>query len=212
MTDTHGHDHGSHDHGAHAHGAHDHDTQAPGPLADASVRRATVTDAPAVGLVQAEVWREAYATTVPAEVLATFQPQSFAKAWRESLANPPAGVHRLMVACAGDQVVGFAAVGPTQDPDADSATAEVLALGVHPAARRQGHGSRLLNACVDILREAGATTMHAWLLHDHEATRAFLGASGLQPDGAYRDRIVSPAGDTAREVRLVASLLDPDEP
>lgn len=181
---------------------------APGPLADASVRVARETDAPAVGLVQAEVWREAYAAVVPEEVLAAFEPSAFAKAWRSSLASPPDGVYRLLAACAGEQVVGFAAIGPSQDPDASPLTGELSAIGVHPRARRCGHGSRLLNAAVDTLRGAGADTLHTWLLASDEGTRAFLVRAGLSPDGAWRDRVVSPDGATAREVRLVATIAD----
>lgn len=186
-----------HDHG------HEH---APGPLADASVRLARESDAPAVGLVQAAVWRDAYAGVLPAQVLDTFEPTAFANAWRRSLAAPPEGVYRLLVACAGDQVVGFASIGPSQDPDASPDTGELSAVGVHPEARRAGHGSRLLNATVDTLRGAGAETVHTWVLADDEATRAFLVQAGLVPDGAFRDRVVSPDGLTAREVRLVAHL------
>jgi GNAT superfamily N-acetyltransferase len=103
-------------------------------------------------------------------------------------------------------VVGFAALGTSQDPDTGQATGELTAIGVHPQARRQGHGSRLLNAVVDILREAGADGLATWVLVPHEETRAFLVGAGLVPDGAYRDRVVSPDGGTAREVRLVASI------
>lgn len=182
------------------------------PHADASVRGATENDAPAVGLVQALVWQEAYDGVVPPEVHAAFEPQSFATAWRDSLRRPPEGVHRLLVACAGEQVVGFAAIGPSQDPDASPSTGEITAMGVHPQARRQGHGSRLLNAAVDLLREAGAEHVAAWTLARHEGVRAFLGGAGLTPDGAYRDRVVSPEGATAREVRLVATLETPPDP
>lgn len=176
------------------------------PTADASVRGAGVNDAPAVGQVQALVWQEAYDGIVPPRVHATFDPQAFAAAWRDSLRTPPEGVHRLLVACSADQVVGFVAVGPSQDPDAGQTTGEVTALGVHPQHRRQGHGSRLVNAAVDILRDAGAEHVSAWCLVQHEGVRAFLTGSGLEPDGAYRDRVVSPDEDTAREVRLVAAL------
>lgn len=186
-----------HDHG-HPH--------APGPLADASVRVARPSDAPAVGLVQAAVWRDAYAGVLPQEALDAFEPPAFASAWRRSLAAPPEGVHRLLAACAGDQVVGFASIGPSQDPDASPETGELSAIGVHPQARRAGHGSRLLNAAVDTLRGAGADTLHTWVLADDEATRAFLVEAGLVPDGAFRDRVVSPDGRTAREVRLVADI------
>jgi L-amino acid N-acyltransferase YncA len=186
---------------------HDHGHQhAPGPLADASVRLARESDAPAVGMVQATVWRDAYAGVLPAQVLDTFEPTAFANAWRRSLAAPPEGIYRLLAACAGAQVVGFASIGPSQDPDAFPETGELSAIGVHPQARRAGHGSRLLNASVDTLRGAGAETMHTWVLADDEATRAFLVQAGLVPDGAFRDRVVAPDGQTAREVRLVAHL------
>jgi GNAT superfamily N-acetyltransferase len=183
-----------------------HHAATPGPLADASVRTARASDAPAVGLVQAVVWRAAYAGVLAPEVLETFEPQAFAGAWRRSLSSPPEGVYRLMTACAGDQVVGFAAIGPSQDPDASPTTGELTALGVHPDARRAGHGSRLLNAVVDTLRGAGADTLHTWVLAADETSRAFLVQAGLAPDGAFRDRVVSPDGDTAREVRLVADI------
>lgn len=172
------------------------------------MRRARVNDAPAVGLVQAEVWRDSYAEIVPPEVLETFEPQAFAGPWRESLSNPPEGVWTLLVACLGQQVVGFVAVGPSQDPDADELAGEITTIAVHPAARRQGHGSRLLNAAVDILREAGAASLGVWALTTQEDVQSFLRSSGIQPDGAYRDRVVSPAGDTVREVRLTARLVD----
>lgn len=196
MTGGHGHDH-----------PHEHSPGiAPGPLADASVRRARPNDAPAVGLVQASVFREVYSGRVPDEGVALFEPDAFARTWRESLTAPPEGVHRLLVACAGDQVVGLAAIGPSQDPDAGTAAGEVTVLGVHPDARRQGHGSRLLNASVDLLAEAGAESVTLWLLADDESSRAFLAASGFAPDGAFRDRVVSPDGDTLREVRLTAEI------
>ena len=198
-----------HDH-AHEPAAHDH-VHEPGPLADASVRRARPNDAPAIGMVQAVVFREAYAGRVPDDVVALFEPDAFARSWRESLGAPPEGVHRLMVACAGDQVVGLVAIGPSQDPDAGGASGEVTVLGVHPDARRQGHGSRLLNAGVDVLREAGADSVSLWVLSDDEAGRAFLTASGFAPDGAFRDRVVSPDGATLREVRLSATLLEPED-
>lgn len=178
------------------------------PTADAGVRQATADDAAAVGQVQALVWQLAYDGVVPPEVHAAFRPASFEQAWRDSLRRPPAGVHRLLVAHQAGQVVGFVAIGPAQDPDAGQTTGEIAALGVHPQHRRQGHGSRLVNAAVDLLREAGAEHVTTWALARHEDARAFLAGAGLQPDGAYRDRVVSPDGVTAREVRLVASLAD----
>jgi ribosomal protein S18 acetylase RimI-like enzyme len=189
----------------HPHG-HAHGTAEPGPLADASVRRARTSDAPAVGFVQAVVWREAYAEVVDPDVAAAFEPQSFASAWRQSLTAPPGPEHALLVACAGDQVVGFAALGPSEDPDAQEGTVEIHVLAVHPDARRQGHGSRLLAAVADTARGRGRSEVQAWVLASDDATRAFLTAAGLATDGAHRSRVIAADGRTASEVRLSAAL------
>ena len=45
---------------------------------------------------------------------------------------------------------------------------------------------------------------------DADDTRAFLMGAGLGPDGAFRDRVVSPDGATLREVRVRASLAPSD--
>ena len=179
---------------------------ATGLISDTSARIAHPNDAPAVGAVQEAVWRAAYAAVLPREVVNRFKASSFARVWRNSLTNPPSPQHVLLVGCAGDQVVGFAAVGPSPDPDTDQTWGEVLALGVHPDARRSGHGSRLLNAAVDTLRNTGFSTVSVWLLAPDEGTRAFLIAAGLSPDGAYRDRIIDVDDTLAREVRLTANL------
>lgn len=171
------------------------------------MRIARPTDVPAVGLVQSVVWRDAYAALLPPEVLDEFEPRAFTAAWRESLAKPPTPDHILLVACAGEQVVGFAAVGPSGDPDVGDSVAELLVIGVHPDARRQGHGSRLLNAVVDTARGRGREALSAWVLATDEPTRAFLQSAGLGPDGAHRTRVVSEDGATAKEVRLSASVL-----
>ena len=187
--------------------AHDHaHSPATGQVADASARIARPSDAPAVGLVQAAVWRAAYATVLPHDVVEQFDGPSFARVWRDSLGTPPSPRHVLLVGCAGEQVVGFAAVGPSADADATETSGEVLALGVHPDARRSGHGSRLLNAAVDTLRGKGFDTISTWILANDEATRAFLTAAGLSPDSAFRDRVIDVDGTVAREVRLSANL------
>jgi len=188
---------------------HDHDHAPPtgtGPLADASARVARPNDAAAVGQVQAAVWRAAYCTVLSQDVVDQFDASRFARVWRDSLKTPPSPRHVLLVACAGQQVVGFAAVGPSEDPDASETTGEVLAFGVHPEARRSGHGSRLLNAAVDTLSGKGFSSMSVWLLASDEDTRAFLAAAGLAPDSSYRDRVIDVDGTLVREVRLTADL------
>ena len=195
MTHQHHHDHER---------EHEHVHEPHGPVADASVRVARVADAPAVGFVQAVVFREAYAAELPAEVVAQFEPRAFTLAWRDTLEGDGARDGVLLVACAGEQVVGFAAVGASDDPDADAETAELFVLGVHPDARRQGHGSRLLHAVVDTARARGRDRLTTWVLASAEPVREFLESAGLAPDGAHRERVVGLADETAKEIRLSA--------
>lgn len=180
----------------------------PVPMADASVRTGRASDAPAVGLVQATVWRDMYADVVPPEVLEEFDPDRFGTLWRKSLTEPPTPLHRLLVGCAGDQVVGFAAIGPAdaQEPGIPEDAGELLVLAVHPDARRVGHGSRLLNAAADTLRANDRSSLLTWLPATDEQARQFAEQSGLHPDGAWRERVVGPDGQTAREIRVQAEL------
>lgn len=187
---------------------------APGPLADASVRRARPNDAPAVGLVQLQSMRTDYAPVLPAaalDALAQLSEAEVATAWRQALEQPPTARHRLLVACSGAQVVGLASFGPSEDPDGDDETADLASLVVHPRARGQGHGSRLLNAVVDESRAAGFTWLTTWVPLDAPALRGFVQAAGMGPDRARRERVVDASGTTVTEVRLGASLsADPD--
>lgn len=172
------------------------------------MRTARHTDAAAMGMVQDAVFREAYAGVLPAQAIEQFEPRQFATAWRHALTDPPSTRHRVLVACAGEQVVGFAALGPAADTDAGlpERTGEVYVMGVHPEARRAGHGSRLLNASVDTLRAGDHQALVAWTLAHDEDVRSFCSAGGLEPDGAWRERVVDVDGRVAREVRLLAHL------
>jgi ribosomal protein S18 acetylase RimI-like enzyme len=177
------------------------------PVADASVRVATPWDVDTVAAVQSLVWREAYASLLSSEALAAATPQEFARVWKESLANPPSGAYRLLVACSGDEVVGFVAIGPNADPDATQVDGELLVGGVSPAARHVGHGSRLLNAAADTAGVLGFVRIRTWLLQPDGTTRAFLEAAGFALDGARRERVTGPAdNDVTAEVRLTAEV------
>jgi GNAT superfamily N-acetyltransferase len=156
--------------------------------ADASVRSARPDEAEAIGGVQSDSWRAAYAGVLPAEVLDALTADALAKQWRPAVENPPTPRHRVLVALAGDTVVGFAALGPATDPDRDPALhAELYALVVGPSAQRQGHGSRLLAAAADHLRADGFTTVVAWVPAVDEAMIGFLVRAGWAPDGSQQD-------------------------
>jgi GNAT superfamily N-acetyltransferase len=179
------------------------------PSADASVREATAADAAGMGRVQAAAWRASYAGVLPADALGALEPDALAEVWRDGLVRPPSGAHRVLVALSAGELVGFAAVGPAEGGPPQ--VGEIVAFVVAPETQHAGHGSRLLNAAADRLRQVGFEEVVVWVLAGDDARRRFLSAAGFEPDGAHRAFTAAAPGDGAgaaelREVRLAASL------
>lgn len=170
---------------------------------DRFVREARPADAAAVARIQVLAWRTAYAGLVPDEVLeevtSAAAEERWRDRWRESMQRPPTGRHRLLVADDAGDVAGFAAFGPATDPDRWPRTdAELYALHVDPDRTRRGHGSRLIHAVIDTLREDGFTTACTWVLEADTATADFLRSTGWAPDGARRALDMGPRIPTLR--------------
>ena len=176
--------------------------------ADASARVAWAGDANEIARLQTEAWREVYADVLPAEVLADLPVQEIAARWSESLAKPADARHRVLIALAGPKVHGFAVVQPAVDPDTDNvADGEITEFTIEAAHRGEGHGSRLLHACVDTLRADGFQRALLWLPSTADQARAWLTAMGWQPDGAHRE-LESENESRIKQVRLHVSLVE----
>ena len=166
--------------------------------ADVSVRPAVPGDEVAIAAVQLAAWRATHADVVGEEVLDGLQPADLQVRWAAAITQPPGPGYRVLVACEGATVVGFAAVAPLPAPEGsplDAPGGELLALEVAPASQRSGHGSRLLAAVVDGLRQDGADHLVAWVLDDDAARGRFLRSAGLGPDGAVRELATGPTTD-----------------
>jgi len=155
--------------------------------------------------VQARAWAASYRDLLPAVP----DEAQLAQAWAQAVTSPPSPRHRVLVATAGDRVVGFAAVAPSPDADAGGSgtDAELLVLLVDPDALGRGHGSRLLNASADVLVESGTRRLRTWVPEPDADRQRFLGAAGFAADGATR--VLDATGDgtsTLREVRMSAVL------
>jgi len=169
---------------------------------------ATMADAEAIARVQVASWRERYDGVLPAELIDAMNVDDFAERWRGSLHRPGDARNRVLVALDGDDVRGFAVTGPATDPDADPiADGEIAELTVEPAHRRQGHGSRLLQASAETLRSDQFTRGTVWVAGADDATRTFVTEAGWAPDGAHRE--LDLRGDGAvrvKQVRLHTAL------
>jgi len=176
------------------------------PAPDASVRRARPADTATMAALTLASWRAQPADLVPVDALEAVEVDDLAAEWLESVASPPSRRHVVLVALEGDDVVGYVLVAPSQDPDSDGASGEVADLVVRADRTRRGHGSRLLAAAVDTLREIGTAELLTWVAVGDDARLAFLASAGLAADGASRTLEGDPGTATLRQVRWSARI------
>jgi GNAT superfamily N-acetyltransferase len=198
------------------------------PTADLSVRPALPEDAPFLGSIQARTFKASLTAAVgdlSPDVAAAIDPVALSQFWASAITSPPSPRHRVLTAVAGAQVVGFAAFAPAEVPvevapageadreeaadtapaaGDDAAVAEILALEVPAAHARRGHGSRLLAACADLLREQGATRVQTWTVQDDESRTRFLSQAGFAPAGLRR--VLDVDGSQVTEICWFADL------
>lgn len=171
-----------------------------------SVRLALPHEAQVIAALQHRVWSVQF-EAFP-ELLAELDPAEMAALWHHAITRPPLAQCRVLVAVdSQDRVVGFASTLPADDPDADQrsdgAVGEFL---IDVAERGRGHGSRLLNACVDTLRADGFRRATCWIGSTDDHFRQFLLQSGWAPDGSHRE--IGLADDSVRikQVRLHSDI------
>ena len=105
------------------------------------------------------------------------------------------------------RLVWFATSGQRVDHDAEAGRdGEVDQFWIDPPARRNGHGSRLLNACADTLRADGFAQARWWVLTADVPLRRFLAVAGWEPDGAARTIGDDDGEVTLEQLRLHTSL------
>lgn len=175
------------------------------------VRPARPGDPASISAIQARAWRMAYGNLLPEATLAALTPEALLPAWLRAVREPPSARHAVLVAVADDIVVGFAAVGPSEDRDAVDTEGQLAVLAVDPTHVRAGHGSRLLSAVVDHLRTHGMTALTVWLPEGDLARHAFFTSAGMLPDGARRSH-EGADGAAVSEIRLAADIAPPEDP
>ena len=81
--------------------------------------------------------------------------------------------------------------------------AEISEFVIDPEAISNGHGSRLLQACVDTMRQDRFSRGTVWLNATDDSVRTFLVAAGWSTDGAHRELDLDGDGTVrVRQIRL----------
>jgi len=172
-----------------------------------SVRLALPAEAASIASLQRRGWVQTLPEGVSAEVLASVDLATMTASWEQAIVRPPLAQFRVLVAVEDSRVVGFAALGPSDDPDAEAGEDALVAeFVVDPQAQRRGHGSRLLNACVDTLKADAFLRATWWVRATDDALRKFLSEAGWATDGAHTEVAVSEGGPSLKLVRLHTAI------
>ena len=175
----------------------------------ATIRPATVQDAPAVGRLNVRVWQVAYGLPVraacgqmPDEHLDGLRPEERAAGWERGLSRDR-DQDLVLVAEEAGRVVGFTVVGPAQDPEG---AGELYAINVDPDHWGTGVGRTLLAAAQAELTRLGYTEAVLWVLPHNASARRFYEVAGWITDGIQRTSEV--LGVVVPEVRYRQRLQD----
>jgi GNAT superfamily N-acetyltransferase len=177
------------------------------PVIADSVRLALPAEAGAIAELQRRNWSASLSADTSAQLLSSVNLAEMTASWQTAIQRPPLAQFRVLVAVSSERVVGFAAVGPSDDPDAEpGADALIAEFSIDPIAIGKGHGSRLLNACVDTLAADGFTRATWWVRAADDALRAFLTESGWAPDGAHTEVALDEDGPRLKLLRLHTAI------
>ena len=160
-----------------------------------TVRPARVGDAPAMGRAHVRAWQAAYRGHMPDAYLDALRPEDRAAYWEDALRRDDL-VGTILAVERDGAVVGFAAVGPAQEP---AGAGELYAINLDPAHWGTGAGRALLEAAQAELARLGFADMVLWVLTGNARARRFYEIAGWVADGAERTAEVQ--GVVVPEVR-----------
>lgn len=169
------------------------------------VRLALPSEAAQLAAVQRASWD---ADPAMAPMAAAISPDEATQLWHTLIVRPPLAHFRVLVALSGPVVTGFAFIGPSDDEDATPTDSLVHEFVIAPPARRQGHGSRLMQSCVDTMRLDGYLRATWWVGSTDDITREFLTSAGWAADGAHRELATDDDAYQLKQVRLHTDISD----
>ena len=149
------------------------------------IRQATPQDAQGIAQTHVATWQFAYRGQLPDAFLDSLSIEKRVQTWQKILSNPSSG-SAVWVAEAQGDILGFCAVGPSQDADATPETGHLYAIYVDPNQIGQGLGSQLMARGLETLKAQGFKEATLWVLDTNEKTRKFYESRGWSEDGAKK--------------------------
>ena len=148
------------------------------------VRKAGLSDAKGIAVVQVEAWRAAYRDLLPDSVLDGLVVEEAEQRWRERIVNPWG---QFFVIEREDEIIGYVACGEKRDEDVDDKkVGEIYAIYVHPEEWGRGHGVMLTEAAIGQLRDDGYEEVILWVLKGNQQAIGFYERVGFEADGGSK--------------------------
>lgn len=163
-----------------------------------ALRPATVDDVGAIRTVAREGWHAAYDGVIGADAVDEQVEEWYAPEVLEDAVAREDWAY--VVAEEGEQVVGFASGGPTDEGPADGVLA---AIYVRPDRWGEGVGSALLSAVHGSLRSLGCGSVWLAVLAGNDVGRSFYESNGYE---RHDERVTTVGGVETRELLLRRSL------
>ena len=148
------------------------------------IRRATESDAQAIGLVRVRAWRTAYVEFMPAPFLAQLDAAANLTHWREKLLRQGPEFSAI-VAEHDETIVGFAVSGAPRYSSAPGA-GELWAVNVDPRFWNSGFGSSLVRRATRDARDYGYSRLELWCISGNTAARSLYTKCGFRETGRER--------------------------
>lgn len=153
-----------------------------------TVRAARKEDGKALAIVHCQSIEATFRTSLPQYVEARSL-EHCERSWQERL---DVNIENTVVLCAGEQIVGFAGVGPCPDSPPESRTGLLERIYIHPSAWGRGQGRILLDWCQNRLRALGYTSLRLWVFEVNTRARDFYSRQGFGLDPERKADFQSP--------------------
>ncbi len=175
----------------------------PSPRNDVALIEAQPSDYPRIAHLHALSWRSAYRGIVSEEYLENQVFEERVAVWKARIGDGIASGQSGILACAGNELLGFAWVRLDADPKWGSA---IDNLHVDPSAKGRGIGRRLMAGAAGLfIRQRPGSALHLWVLEANHPARGFYERLG----GVPNERGSRPTGDGKRALGILYLWNDP---
>jgi GNAT superfamily N-acetyltransferase len=147
------------------------------------IRLAALSDVDDIARLNVKAWQAAYRGHMPDAHLDQLDPSKRAAIWSKAIGQLTAVV---LVATAGETLVGFCSLLPSRDADASPVVGEISAIYVAPTVWRSGIGSSLIEGTIEAARERDFSDLTLWVLTSNTSARAFDETRGFEVDATLR--------------------------